>query len=267
MPPLPGRRSVGPPAVAAAPQVPVETIAEGPGDLVIPPAPSLVAVEPAEPLQPQPLPQIAAVPDFPDQELQLTPLRPPAAAAPSPPSSAPTPPAAAPLADPMDETPEPAGGVAELQNVPDMAAADSDTNAPGNATAEGEAAVEEPEEPLTAMTMPVPDPSPAVPSGEELVSIAFEADSADFSADADSILSDLAERLSADDALRLQLFSYAGSTAQSAAEARTLSLHRALAVRRFMVDRNIRVTRIDIRALGNSAPGGAADRIDLVLVN
>lgn len=49
------------------------------------------------------------------------------------------------------------------------------------------------------------------------------------------------------------------------ADARKLSLSRALAVRSYLMDKGIQPTRVDVRAMGNENDGGAADRVDLVI--
>ena len=43
-----------------------------------------------------------------------------------------------------------------------------------------------------------------------------------------------------------------------------LSLSRALAVRAFLIDRGVRSTRMDVRALGNKFEKGPGDRVDLI---
>ena len=60
---------------------------------------------------------------------------------------------------------------------------------------------------------------------------------------------------------------FAGGSSGSPSVARRLSLSRALAVRAFLIEEGVRSTRIDVRALGNRAEGGPAERVDVVLVN
>ena len=66
--------------------------------------------------------------------------------------------------------------------------------------------------------------------------------------------------------LRVQLMAYAEGTAETASQARRLSLSRALAVRSFLINQGVHSTRMDVRALGNKVEGGPADRVDAVLV-
>jgi len=86
--------------------------------------------------------------------------------------------------------------------------------------------------------------------------------------DADrDMLRDLAARLGPDGSQRIQLRAYASSTDGEASMARRLSLARALQVRAFLIENNVRSTRIDVRALGDKVEGsGPLDRIDVVLV-
>jgi len=67
---------------------------------------------------------------------------------------------------------------------------------------------------------------------------------------------------------RLQVVAYAASQGNNTSAARRLSLSRALAVRSYLIDKGIRSTRIDVRAMGTPEAGnsGPADRVDLVLV-
>jgi outer membrane protein OmpA-like peptidoglycan-associated protein len=41
---------------------------------------------------------------------------------------------------------------------------------------------------------------------------------------------------------------------------------RALAVRRYLIEKGILTGRMDVRALGNRIPDGPPDRVDIVLV-
>ena len=80
-------------------------------------------------------------------------------------------------------------------------------------------------------------------------------------------LSSLAAALGQDETLRLQLKAYASDSGDSAAQARRLSLSRALAVRSELIEQGVRSTRIDVRALGIARDGGAPDRVDIVTLD
>ena len=76
----------------------------------------------------------------------------------------------------------------------------------------------------------------------------------------------VATRAGRDESLRLQLVAYASGAGESANSARRLSLSRALAVRSYLIDKGVRSTRIDVRALGNRLEGGGdPDRVDVIV--
>lgn len=96
--------------------------------------------------------------------------------------------------------------------------------------------------------------------------LAFDAGSAALSALARSELERVAATL-VGNRNRLQVYAFASGHAQNTSAARRLSLSRGLAVRSFLIDKGIRSTRIDVRAVGtpDGATDGTADRVDLVL--
>ena len=83
---------------------------------------------------------------------------------------------------------------------------------------------------------------------------------------AEAGLGELAAELQANPEARLQLKAYAAGTPETASQARRLALSRALAVRSFLIERGIRSTRIDVRALGIPEDDGPEDRVDVVIV-
>ncbi|TAK99616.1 MAG: hypothetical protein EPO08_15875 [Rhodospirillaceae bacterium] len=76
---------------------------------------------------------------------------------------------------------------------------------------------------------------------------------------------DVSDRLAADPNLRVQLFSYASDPEKNVSRSRRLSLERAVAVRKLLIDNGLDSTRIEVRALGDQNNGGEADRVDIVL--
>jgi outer membrane protein OmpA-like peptidoglycan-associated protein len=82
---------------------------------------------------------------------------------------------------------------------------------------------------------------------------------------AEAALSDLARRLAADPALRVIITAYAHEGVADASQARRLSLFRALSVRNFLREADIRSARIEIRAVGDKDDGPPRDRVDIVL--
>jgi outer membrane protein OmpA-like peptidoglycan-associated protein len=142
--------------------------------------------------------------------------------------------------------------------------------ATGDTGAAAEASAPPDEEPQLAARPPdngLPPPGESVttlPDGDGF-RIVFDPESQELTNAAGSLLAGLSERMTNDQDLRLQVRAYAGGTPESASQARRLSLARALRVRTFLVDRGIRSTRIDVRALGNTAAEPPADRVDLLL--
>lgn len=111
----------------------------------------------------------------------------------------------------------------------------------------------------------------ALPKGEARVKsgsmrrIQFSTGSAKLSANASTELVSIAAAMGRDKALRIQLLAYAGQSGDSASQARRLSLSRALAARSTLIEKGIRSTRIDVRALGNKSAGGPEDRVDIIV--
>jgi outer membrane protein OmpA-like peptidoglycan-associated protein len=95
--------------------------------------------------------------------------------------------------------------------------------------------------------------------------IGFNAGSAKLNSDASARLKDVSTSLKKNGALRIQLLAYAGAKDGSASQARRLSLSRALAARSYLIEKGIRSTRIDVRALGNRSGNGPTDRIDIIV--
>jgi outer membrane protein OmpA-like peptidoglycan-associated protein len=95
--------------------------------------------------------------------------------------------------------------------------------------------------------------------------IGFSADSVKLNSDASARLQDVSASLKKNGALRIQLLAYAGAKDGSASQARRLSLSRALAARSYLIEKGIRSTRIDVRALGNRSGNGPTDRIDIIV--
>jgi outer membrane protein OmpA-like peptidoglycan-associated protein len=110
------------------------------------------------------------------------------------------------------------------------------------------------------MVTPKPVPAPSVQGG--VVSIPFAAEQADLPKENLAALDSLAQQMSSNED-RLQIRAYAASTGTDGSGARRLSLSRALAVRAYLIDKGIRSTRIDVRALGTPTDGSPADRVEV----
>lgn len=120
--------------------------------------------------------------------------------------------------------------------------------------------------PPQVAALPSSEP-PAMSGGSDTISLAFDAEDAKVSDRARNDLTTLVKRMQKDEDLNLQLLAYASGDEASASKARRLSLSRALEVRKYLMDKGIRSTRIEVRALGNKLDGrGSSDRVDAVLV-
>ncbi|MSO80261.1 MAG: hypothetical protein EXQ97_01120 [Alphaproteobacteria bacterium] len=152
-------------------------------------------------------------------------------------------------------------------------------NAPRASPAAPAAPVAAPAQTAPAQAAPAPPirptpPAPQVaarsggtaprPGGE--LRVTFEAESARLPDTARTRLKTLAEQLVANEAERVQLLAYAEGSADTASQARRLSLSRALAVRAYLIDLGVRSTRIDVRALGPKTDDGPSDRVDVVVI-
>ena len=95
--------------------------------------------------------------------------------------------------------------------------------------------------------------------------VGFSGSSTRISADEKARLNAFADRISASGD-RLQLKSFAGRSGETPSAARRRSLSRALAVRSYLIEKGIRSTRIDVRALGMAADQGPTDRVDVIIL-
>ena len=96
--------------------------------------------------------------------------------------------------------------------------------------------------------------------------VTFSGAETDISVAAKNNLTDLAGRMGADSG-RLQLKAFAGTSGGAVSATRRLSLQRALAVRTFLIERGVKSTRIDVRALGAANDDGPQERVDVVYLS
>ncbi|MCR9221428.1 MAG: OmpA family protein [Alphaproteobacteria bacterium] len=183
------------------------------------------------------------------------------AAAPAP-AAAPEP-APEPAAEPEPE-PEPAQAAAPA---PEAAPGAPSVDVPLPAMEEPTAA---PSETAGAEDAPTQvaavDPSIVV-EREEGLSVLFAESAQDLPAGAEPALDAIAERMQADPDLRLRLRGYAQAEGDTANQSRRVSLFRALAVRTYLMKRDVSSRRMDVQALGANLPGdgGSANRVDVLL--
>lgn len=107
--------------------------------------------------------------------------------------------------------------------------------------------------------MPLPS------GGGQVLRVDFLGASTRLTPDAERRLGSLATTMTESDG-RLQLKAYAGGTGETLSSARRLSLSRALAVRSYLIEKGIRSTRIDVRALGRAEDSGPPERVDIILL-
>ena len=246
----------------AAPEPPPQPTQAEPA----PPAPAPKIAEP-KPAEPEPKPQVAAEP------------------APSQTADAPAP---SPLIQELTQKPAPAPAPAVTQEAkaaaeqPPSPAPPAEPEPPAESALQPVSPPPEPEPPTTIEAEPEPPPPPAKsltekpaaetqtaalpPAGAlvEQVRVLFQEGSAVLSEAAKGQLTGVAAFLEANASARVQLLAYAKATAESPSRARRLSLSRALAVRAFLIEQGVRSTRMDVRALGDKAPDGPVDRVDVL---
>ncbi len=221
-------------------------------------APPVATAVPREPVTeaPEPAPPIAPVAE---------PTPPPIA--PIAPTAEPIAPAAPPAVAALPQEPEPAAEppsasslTEELQSAPP---AEPSTPAPAPAPAA------EPTPEPEAKPDPEPEPSQtaALPPAGSLVGemrLVFSDGSAELTAAASSQLDSVAKDLLSNADARVQLLAYAKASAEGTSRARRLSLSRALAVRAYLIEKGVRSTRMDVRALGSGFEDGPPDRVDVL---
>jgi outer membrane protein OmpA-like peptidoglycan-associated protein len=140
--------------------------------------------------------------------------------------------------------------------------------------------------PMVAKPAPAPAPVPVVPApkaapAEKVIAslprsvnvstpglamrVGFSGNSTRISADEKVRLAALADKM-AGSGDRLQLKSFAGGSGETPSASRRRSLSRALAVRSYLIEKGVRSTRIDVRALGMAADSGPSDRVDVIIL-
>jgi outer membrane protein OmpA-like peptidoglycan-associated protein len=216
-----------------------------------------VAAHPAPPIAPVavkgtgPVPResVAATPLAEPTPAAVAPETPAAAAGPAPaPPEKPSAPAA-----PATPTAAPPSPVPTVAPPP-----------PATATAMNTPPSLPPEAPVKSTPAAAPA---AVAAASGPARILFSGDKADLPDNAKGTLDAVAQRLSTDAHLRLQLVAFASGTADQANQARRVSLQRALAVRSYLMEHGVANTRMDVRALGNRNEGEEPpDRVDIVML-
>jgi hypothetical protein len=89
----------------------------------------------------------------------------------------------------------------------------------------------------------------------------------DVPSEANAALDDLASQMQADENMRIEIRCYGSGTADTENKARRKALARCLGIRQYLFSKDIRTTRMDVRALGLKSEGQPADRVDIVPAN
>ncbi len=234
--------SLGAGSLSASPAIPPGiTPLPRPGAMTATPAPA----RPVQPLQPaQPGTRTAAVPP-------PAPTAPPAATPPTPQKVSP------PVQEPQGTLPAPQTSAPPAPRPapqpPVTAAPAPQAPAPKTPVPQAEA----PEPPRIVANKPAPAPSGGT------VTVRFKPGFSELDGPARRALAALAQELVRSNG-RVQLKAYAGVNDGTPAEARRLSLSRALAVRSFLIEEGVRATRIDVRALGAPKDGSDPERVEVI---
>ncbi|WP_348771435.1 hypothetical protein [Azospirillum sp. SYSU D00513] len=117
---------------------------------------------------------------------------------------------------------------------------------------------------LPPPSAPAPRPAENRPSD---LNIVFEQGSGDLPPGVQAMAEAIAERMRASQSARLELRSYASGTAETAREARQLSLSRGIALRERLEALGVPRNRVGVRPLGIAEGGGPPDRIDIDFLN
>ncbi|HEV8388465.1 MAG TPA: hypothetical protein VGQ35_01415 [Dongiaceae bacterium] len=156
---------------------------------------------------------------------------------------------------------------AEEQPAQEPAAQEQPAAEPTPPPAEGEAAKseEQPAEEAAAETPAEPDPGqPAPPIPQGGIRIVFPTELNEVPSEANAALDDLAAQMQADENMRIQIMCYASGNADTESKARRKSLARCINIRQYLFKKDVRTTRMDVRALGLKSEGQPADRVDIV---
>jgi outer membrane protein OmpA-like peptidoglycan-associated protein len=109
-------------------------------------------------------------------------------------------------------------------------------------------------------------PSTAAAASPSPIAVSYEKGGSAVPEESMGTVKQVSAKLAADPSLRVQLLSYATDPEKNVSRARRLSLERAVAVRKVLIDNGLDSTRIEVRALGEQNTGGQPNRVDIVLV-
>ncbi|WNJ99001.1 OmpA family protein [Thalassospiraceae bacterium LMO-JJ14] len=220
-----------------------------------------MAAKPAAPAAaaPAPAPKIAAAP--PPAPAQAAPPPAPAQAAPKQLAQKKAAPAPTPAPPPA---PAPAKTVTASAPPPPPPPVSTGAPPPPPMPSEA-AAIAPPAPPAASKPAEQASTSTATPA-DGPVKVVFNNDDTKLSADGQSALESVLEKLSAEEKSRVQLMAYAAGDDLTSSKARRISLSRALSVRSYLIEKGVRSTRIDVRALGDKSEGEPKNRVDVNVI-
>ncbi len=107
----------------------------------------------------------------------------------------------------------------------------------------------------------------ATSTGDGAVQVIFNGGDTKLSADGQAAVDKVLGELEKSDGVRVQLMAYAVGVDLTASQARRISLSRALSVRSYLIEKGVRSSRIDVRALGDKGEGDPKNRVDVNLID
>jgi len=107
----------------------------------------------------------------------------------------------------------------------------------------------------------------ATSSDDGAVQVIFNGGDTKLSADGQAAVDRVLGELEKSDGVRVQLMAYAVGDDLTASQARRISLSRALSVRSYLIEKGMRSSRIDVRALGDKGEGDPKNRVDVNLID
>ena len=107
----------------------------------------------------------------------------------------------------------------------------------------------------------------ATSTDDGAVQIIFNGGDTKLSADGQAAVDKVLGELEKSDGFRVQLMAHAVGDDLTASQARRISLSRALSVRSYLIEKGVRSSRIDVRALGDKGEGDPKNRVDVNLID
>ena len=195
------------------------------------------------------------------------------AKAPTPAAPPPAPAAAAPKPLAQKKAPAPAPAPAPAKTVTASAPPPPPAPTTGSAPPPPPVPVASAAPAPAAPAAPKPTDKPAeqastttAPPADGPIKVVFNGDDTKLSADGQSAIEGVLSKLAENENTRVQLMAYAAGEDLTSSKARRISLSRALSVRSYLIEKGVRSTRIDVRALGDKSEGDPKNRVDVNVI-